>query len=169
MEVPIVMIILPGSVTPIAGTETCASTFPTATAKPSFNPVNFAISFVSSPALVPKGTTSPRSLVSVKFSKRGSRALKNSLLGYPSCLCQIDLYPAVQLFLTSDPVNREITQSVASTKRSAFSYISSASLRICHDLAIIHSDLILPPYLDRNFSPLCSATSFILLASSCAA
>ena len=56
IEVPITTTYLPGDSTPTPGTDTHASTFPTATATDSGSPVLSATSFRRVPALVPSGT-----------------------------------------------------------------------------------------------------------------
>ena len=64
---------------------------------------------------------SRESFASTRFSSLGSSALKKSEEGYPSRLCQMALYPAVQELRISLPHSCQTTQSAASRKRSAFS------------------------------------------------
>src|SRR5690625_4971331 len=76
------MTIFPGSITPMAGTEACASTLPTAIGNPSFKPVRAAIWAVKPPAFVPKGTTFPRSFVVARSFSFGSKVSKKAVFGY---------------------------------------------------------------------------------------
>ena len=55
VEVPMMATILPGTTGPAAGTVTCASTLPTATAISSGSPVSAAAAGVSRPARPPSG------------------------------------------------------------------------------------------------------------------
>ena len=60
-----------------------------------------------------------------------------------------------QEHLFSSPVSCQITQSVASKKQSAASYISGDSSRICQSFGKVHSDDIFPPYLKSHFLAFC--------------
>ncbi len=73
--------ILPGATGPAAGTVTCASTFPTATAMPAGSPVRAAAAGVSPPARAPSGEIGWASLSSAKEAKRGSSAARYSREG----------------------------------------------------------------------------------------
>jgi hypothetical protein len=92
-------------VTVAAGTETWASTLATATAVPSVSPVQPAARSVSPPARSPTKLMRRDTFSSTTRSNRGSSAAKYALGGKPSCLDQIALHPAVQLFRVSAPVS----------------------------------------------------------------
>jgi len=83
MEVPMIMSILPTSEMPAAGTDTCASTFPTATGVPARNPVSSAIAGVRFPARVPSGSTLRIIFSSMTCSSLGSSSARNSSLTKP--------------------------------------------------------------------------------------
>ena len=78
VEVPMIATILPGATGPAAGTVTCASTLPMATAMPSGSPVSAAAAGVSSPARAPSGEIGCASFSSAKPAKRGSSAARYS-------------------------------------------------------------------------------------------
>jgi hypothetical protein len=61
VDVPMMMTMRPGPVTVAAGTATCASTLPTATAVPGLSPVHAAACAVSPPARAPCGRMSVES------------------------------------------------------------------------------------------------------------
>src|SRR5581483_6408065 len=113
IEVPITITNVPGSSTPTPGTDTHASTLPTATAVLSDNLSFFATSGVSVPALEPSGTNvSPN--FSPGLSKPGYAAVKYSVGGRPSSGDHIALKPAVAVWRHSEPVSHQMIQSVAS-------------------------------------------------------
>ena len=68
--------IVPGAHEPAAGSVTCASTLPTATAIPSGRPVSAAAAGVSRPARPPSGEIGWASLSAAKEAKRGSSAAR---------------------------------------------------------------------------------------------
>jgi len=111
----------PVPMTVAAGTDTCASTFATATAVPARRPVAAAISSVRPPARAPSGRISSFIFSLTMLRMRGCSAAKKSGLGKPSSLLQIALYPAVQLLRVSTPVSCQTIQSAASINRSAAS------------------------------------------------
>ena len=78
VEVPMIATILPGATGPAAGTVTCASTLPMATAMPSGSPVSAAAAAVSPPARAPSGEIGCASFSSAKSAKRGSSAARYS-------------------------------------------------------------------------------------------
>ena len=69
---------VPGAHDPAAGSVTCASTLPTATAIPSGRPVSAAAAGVSRPARPPSGAIGWSSLSAAKEAKRGSSAARKS-------------------------------------------------------------------------------------------
>ena len=73
---PMTATIVPGAVTPTAGTETWASTFAIATAIPGLRPVHDAASAESSPACSPIERTSRDILSSTTAANPGSRSPK---------------------------------------------------------------------------------------------
>ena len=81
VEVPMIATILPGATGPAAGTVTCASTLPMATAIPSGKPVSAAAAAVSPPARAPSGETGWASLSCANEAKRGSSAARYSREG----------------------------------------------------------------------------------------
>jgi len=81
MLVPMIMTMIPGSVTRAAGTVTCASTLATATAMPGFRPIQAAASAVRSPARPPSGASSFFILVSITSARSGCSAAKYLLSG----------------------------------------------------------------------------------------
>jgi len=73
--------ILPGATGPAAGTVTCASTLPIATAIPGGSAVSAAASGVSRPARPPSGEIGWASLSSANEAKRESSAARYSREG----------------------------------------------------------------------------------------
>src|ERR1700759_2256369 len=90
IDVPMTTTKLPGSCTPTPGTETHASTLPTATATDSGSLTRFATSAVSVPARVPSGTNVSPSF-SPGASNPGKEASKYSTGGSPSAADHIAL------------------------------------------------------------------------------
>src|ERR1700735_210359 len=78
VEVPMIATICPGPAAPAAGTVTCASTLPAATAMSSGKPVHSAAWRVSDPARAPSGSTGCSSLSAAKPANPGSSAARNS-------------------------------------------------------------------------------------------
>ena len=84
MLVPMIRTIVPGRVTVAAGTETCASTFATATGVPGTSPVQPAAVSHTPPARSPIGTTRWDILSSTTRANRESSAAKYASPGNPS-------------------------------------------------------------------------------------
>ena len=78
VDVPMTATIRPESVTPAAGTVTCASTLPTATAIPAGRPVHSAACSVRSPARSPSALSGPSMRVATKSAKSGFSARRKS-------------------------------------------------------------------------------------------
>jgi hypothetical protein len=76
VDVPMIATICPGSTALAAGTVTCASTLPTATAMPSGSPVHAAACAVSPPARAPSAPIGCSSLAVTKSAKAGFRAAR---------------------------------------------------------------------------------------------
>src|SRR4029077_8520151 len=115
IEVPITITYVPGASTPTPGTDTHASTLPTATATSSVSFSFFATSGRSVPAFVPSGTNESPSFCA-GLSNPGYAVVKYSVGGRPSSGDHIALTPAVAVCRHSTPVRCQIIQSVASMK-----------------------------------------------------
>ena len=82
--VPITATIVPGAVTPTAGTETWASTLATATGVPGAGPSSPPPASDSPPAIAPSRSMWRDILSSTIEAKPGSRPAKNAASGKPS-------------------------------------------------------------------------------------
>ena len=117
---PITATIVPGAVTPTAGTETWASTLATATGVPGRRPVQPAAAVGQPAGHRARGGAMRRDILSSTIDARpGSRPAKNAASGKPSRFDHMGLVARGAGVAGLDPVSCHTIQSAASISRSA--------------------------------------------------